>query len=124
MDALQNQIDKIKYQLKTIGVTIDNKQYPIESLVIQLDWDENDLTLANDIFEKYDKMLEAYEDVNWTEFEFNFRDQFGIGYQTVKSIILAFYRNLQWRDVCKGYAEEHDVTEFREILHPINNEDA
>ena len=120
MDEIQNQINKIKYQLKTIGDTIDYEQYPIEHLVIQLDWDDNDLTIANDIFEEYDNKLEEKEDVNWTEFEFKLRNQFGIGYQTVKSIILAFYRNHQWRNVCKGYAEEHDVSEFREILHPTN----
>ena len=117
MDEIIKQIDKIKYHIKMIGDTINHLEYPIESLVIQLDWDDNDLSAANNIFEEYDKKLNSGEDINWTEFEITLRDRFGIGYQTVKSIILAFYRNDQWRDVCIGYAQEYDVSEFHEILH-------
>jgi len=117
MDEILEQIDKIKYHLKMIGDTINPSDYPIELLVIQLDWDDSDLSSANDIFEEYDKKLNSGEYINWTKFEMTLRERFSIGYQTVKSIILAFYRNHQWRDVCRGYAQEYEVSEFNEILN-------
>lgn len=117
MVEIIEKINKIKYHIKMIGDTINHSEYPIESLVIQLDWNDNDLSEANDIFEKYDKKFNSGEDINWTKFEMTLRDRFGIGYQTVKSIILAFYRNNLWRDVCRGYALKNNVSEFNEILH-------
>lgn len=120
MEDYKKEIEKLKYQLKLVGETIDYKSNPILSLVIELDWGEEDLETAHDIFEEYDNKLENNEDVNWTEFEFRLRNRFEIGYQTVKSIILAFYRNHQWRKVCKGYAKEHDVLEFKEINYGKN----
>lgn len=115
MSGLQKQIDKIKYHIKMLNHTFDYETNPIESLVIELDWDDEDLNKVSDIFEKYDNKLQKSEEINWTAFEMEIRDEFGIGYQTVKSIILAFYRNHQWVDVCKGYANHHDVSEFHEI---------
>lgn len=120
MNEIEKQIEKIKFQLKSISDTLDFKKYPIEYLVINLNWDENDLKIANDIFEEYDNKLQASEDINWTEFELKIRNQFEISYQTVKIIILAFYGNHQWVDVCKGYADCHDVSEFREINRSMN----
>lgn len=115
MEELKQEIEKIKYQLSLLSEVIDHRVYPIPSLVIELDWGEEDLNAAHDIFEECDTKLRNGEKVNWTEFEMNLRTKFGIGYQTVKSIILAFYRNDQWYSVCKGYAKEHDVLEFKEI---------
>ena len=115
MDDILKEIEKIKYQLKLLADTLDYKNYPIETLVIERDWSRDDLDSAHDIFEECDKKLENKEDVNWTEFEVKLEKRFGIGYQTVKDIILAFYNNHQWVNVCKGYAKEHDVVEFKEI---------
>lgn len=108
-------IEKIKYHIKMIAESIDSREHPIASLVISMDWDGDDLNRAHDVFEKYDNMLENKDEVNWTQFEMELKETFGIGYQTVKSIILAFYRNHQWTEVCKLYAYSHMCAEFHEI---------
>ncbi|MCH7974847.1 MAG: DUF1878 family protein [Bacteroidetes bacterium] len=122
MDEFLEEINKIKYHLRLLADTLYDENYPIESLVIELDWSREDLDAAHNIFEEYDKKVEKEEKINWTEFEFRIRDKFGIGYQTVKLIILAFYKNHQWTNVCKGYAKEHDVIEFKEINSISDNE--
>lgn len=104
LEELTRELEKLKYQVQTIGETIDHRAHPVESLILSMDWGEGDIDHAHDIFEKYDNKLQAKEQVNWHEFEMELRNEFGIGYQTVKSIILAFYRNHQWTDVCYGYA--------------------
>ena len=111
-------LEKLKYQVKILGHTIDSERYPIESLVLGISWDEGQLTKAHDIFEKYDGKLNAKEEINWHAFEKELCDEFGINYQTVKSIILAFYSNHQWTDVCKSYAMSFEPTtpvEFHRI---------
>jgi hypothetical protein len=110
-----SELDKIKFHIQMLGESIDSQEYPIASLVISMDWDGDDLNRAHDVFEKYDNMLEAKEEVNWTAFEKELKDTFNIGYQTVKSIILAFYRNHQWTEVCTLYAMSHMCVEFHEI---------
>jgi len=118
IEELAAEIRKLKYQIKTIAYTIDYERYPVESLILEMDWDENQISEAHDIFEKYDNKLREGEEVNWVEFEMELRDHFQIGYQTVKSIVLAFYRNDQWVDVCKGYAMSFEPTtpvEFHQI---------
>lgn len=115
LSSLAEEVKKIKYQIKLISETIDPTTYPIQNLVIELDWNKEDLNKAHDIFEKYFEKMEAQEEFNWTSFEHELREAFNIGYQTVKIIILAFYRNNQWVKVCEGYAAEYDVVEFKEI---------
>ncbi|MEJ1364540.1 MAG: hypothetical protein RPU42_05495 [Candidatus Sedimenticola sp. (ex Thyasira tokunagai)] len=110
-----SEIDKIKFHIKMLGEAIDSREYPIASLVISMDWDGDDLNRAHDVFEKYDNMLEAKEDINWRAFEMELRNTFDIGYQTVKSIVLAFYRNHQWTEVCSLYAKAYECLEFHEI---------
>lgn len=116
MDDHEN--DKRGFQLEQITNTIDNRRHPIEHLVLRMDWSEDDLRAANDIFEKYDRSMDSGEEIDWHKFEFDLEDRFGVSYQGVKPIILAFFRNSQWPDVCRGYASKHEVGEFREILHP------
>ena len=115
MTDIENEIKKLKFHISLIGETLDYRNNPIPALVIQMDWNENDLDAAHDIFEKYDNMLEAKEEVNWRAFEIELREKFGIGYQTVKSIVLAFYRNHQWTEVCTLYARSCECVEFHEI---------
>ena len=115
---IARELEKLKYQVRTIGETIDYRAHPVEALILSLDWGEGDIDRAHDIFEKYDNKLEANEAVNWHEFEHELGDAFGIGYQTVKSIVLAFYDNHQWTNVCYGYAMSFEPTtpiEFHRI---------
>jgi len=104
LQKLHEEIEKLKFHIKTLGETVDYQRYPVESLILSMDWNESQIDRVHDIFEEYDNKLNANENVNWREFEMALRDEFHIGYQTVKSIILAFFRNDQWVDVCKGYA--------------------
>ncbi len=115
MNDITKEIKKIKFHLRLLSETIDSRNYPIPSLVVEMDWDGDDLNRAHDIFEKYDKKLEAGETVNWTDLEIDLKREFDINYQIVKSIVLAFYRNHQWTEVCKYYAKSHMCIEFHEI---------
>lgn len=115
MVNVEKEIEKIKFHISLIGETIDYRNNPIPALVIEMNWDASDLDAAHDIFEKYNNMLENKENASWTAFEIELRKKFNIGYQTIKSIILAFYRNHQWTEVCTLYARSHECVEFHEI---------
>lgn len=115
---LLNEIEKIKYQLRIIAQTVDYDAHPVEALILSMDWSEGDINRAHDIFEKYDKKMDDGEKVNWMQFESELENEFKIGYQTVKSIVLAFYRNHQWTNVCHAYAmsfEPNAPVEFHQI---------
>lgn len=115
MNNTNDEINKIKFHIRMIGEAIDYQSNPIATLIIDLDWNEKDLDEAHDIFEKYNNMLNKKEEVCWTTFEHELSDRFKIGYQEVKRIILAFYRNHQWGQVCIGYAYAKECAEFHEI---------
>jgi hypothetical protein len=117
-EDLAKDIKKLQYQVKVLSQCVDYERYPVESLILEMNWDDGQLNRAHDIFEKYDEKIRANEEVNWREFEMALRDEFSIGYQTVKSIILAFYKNHQWGEVCHGYAmsfEPATPVEFHSI---------
>lgn len=117
-EDIMRELEKLKYHIKTLSRTIDSERFPVESLVLEMDWDETQLDRAHDIFEEYSNKIETKEQITWHNFEMALRDEFNIGYQTVKSIVLAFYKNDQWVDVCKGYAMSFEPTtpvEFHRI---------
>ena len=118
IDEVIEKLNKLEYQVSVLSECVDSERYPVQSLILSMNWDDSQLNKAHDIFQIYDEKLENKEDVNWTEFEHVLKDEFSIGYQTVKSIILAFYRNHQWVDVCHGYAMSFEPTtpiEFHSI---------
>jgi len=117
---IESEIEKLKFQIQTIGETIDYEQYPLQDLIISFDWSKEDLNNAHDIFEEYDKKLYQSKEFNSTEFEHRFRDDFSIGYQEVKSIINGFYKNGQWTNICMIYALENMVIEFHDIQNDYN----
>lgn len=92
-----------------LGETIDYQNYPVESLIISMDWDDDNIDNAHDIFEKYDNKISENQKINWNDFKNEVQEQFGIGYQTVKQIVLAFYKNHQWEDVCYEYAMSFEL---------------
>ena len=85
-------------------------------MVVALNWSEEDLERAEDIFEKFEKQLESSGGMMEHDLEKELKDTFKIGYQTVKTIVLAFWHNSQWQDVCKAYAMKQNVSEFKEII--------
>jgi len=111
-----DEIDKIKYHIQLLSEALDPRDHPTASLVISNDWTRSDLDAAHDIFERYDAKLEKDNAVNWHEFEHDFQDRFGIGYQGLKSIVLAFFRNGQWTTVGTAYAINNPCIEFSELV--------
>ena len=126
IDKLQEEVKKMKFQLKEIGNTIDDEEYPIASLVISYNWGADDLSPAHDIFEKYSNLLDEGKSWSHYKLEEDFRNQFDdkIGYQEVKHIVLAFWRNHQWNSVCIHFVKSHGdcpPCEFSEIVEYIRD---
>lgn len=121
MDEINKQLNKLKYQMQLVGESLNSIDHPIATLVITFDWDDDDLNKAHDIFEKFDRQLEKNEKINWMEFEKDFQDYLYIGYQELKLIVLSFYRNYQWLDVCIAYAKKHECVEFHQITRDVRN---
>jgi hypothetical protein len=116
MEEFEKRIEKLEYQISLLISTMDSDKYPVESMILYLNWNNEDLNKAHDIFEKYDNKLENKEDINWTAFEQELRKTFEIGYQTVKTIITSFYKNRQWSGVCYYYAKSHQCMEFNSLI--------
>ncbi|RZM89780.1 MULTISPECIES: hypothetical protein [unclassified Escherichia] len=104
LTEISKEIEKIKYHISILGDIIDYHNHPVESLTISMDWNERNINRTHDIFEKYDEKLSNNEKLKWYEFENDLKDELDIEYQMVKQVILAFYKNHQWRDVCYQYA--------------------
>ncbi len=119
-NELETEILKLKYHVKQLYQASENtKSYA--SLVIELDWSEDDVHAAHDIFEKHSHMIENGSLLNGGELERELRDRFSIGYNEVKHIINVFWENSQWQDVCFQYAEQFPCVEFQKILRREND---
>ena len=117
IDELVQKIEKLQYQVKLLGDTVDFKEHPIEYLVVSMDWTEEDLDRVHDVFDKYDQKLTENESIRWGEFE----KDLDTDYQTIKRIVRAFYRNDQWSDVCYAYVKNMDPVPI-ELKPILNNE--
>lgn len=118
-DEIIAAIKKLRYQVSIIAQTIDHDKHPVEALVLNMDWESEDLTKAHDILERWDQRLEKGEDLSAGEFEQDFDRELGISYQGLKSIILAFYRNGQWTNVCEAYVDsfgKSPAVEYHSIM--------
>lgn len=118
IEEIFEKIKKLEYHVSVLSECIDSDRYPVQSLILSLGWDSKQINKAHDIFQTFDEKLEKGEEINWYELEHALEDEFSIGYQTVKSIVLAFYNNHQWVDVCYGYAMSFEPTtpiEFHSI---------
>ncbi len=101
---IESAIQKLRYQVGILGAAVDYRTHPIESLIMQMDWGEGDIDRVHDIFEKWDKLISSGSPMESARFESDF-SSLGINYQTLKSVILAFYRNGQWTKVCESYVD-------------------
>lgn len=120
-NTLKTDIEKLRFQVELLAQSLNWQEHPIAGLVSSLDWSANDLDKAHDIFEKYDELLEKNKElVSWYEFECEFKRDFGIGYQTLKRVVLAFYYNSQWVDLCIEYAKAKPCLELDIILRNEN----
>lgn len=113
-------LDKLQYQVETLGQTIDYEKHPVEALILSNNWGPTQLENAHDIFENWDKKIEGGGEMNSGSFEHDFQQSLGVSYQGLKSIVLAFYRNSQWTNVCEAYVDSFGKSpsvEFFEIAH-------
>ena len=39
-DNMERELEKLKFHIRLIGETIDNRSYPIPFLVIEMDWND------------------------------------------------------------------------------------
>lgn len=113
--SIEEQLEKLLFQMKLVGESLDSREYPIPALVISMNWSATDLDKAHDIFEKFNGILESGKKPSWGEFEKDFEEQLKIDYQSLKTVVLAFYRNFQWTQVCEIYARARECLEFHEI---------
>lgn len=104
-DEMAEIIEKLVYHVSLLGETIDYEKYPVEALILSMNWARVDLNKAHDIFERWDQRLENGGAMSTSEFESDFDRELGISYQGLKSVILAFYRNHQWTNVCEVYVD-------------------
>jgi|GEM_PF-1401216 len=110
----EEEINKLKFQIGIISETINNENYPIQSLVLSKNWGKNELDTLYDVFEEIQDEFENNKN-SVQKLESLLKDKLGLHYQSVKSVILALYRNGQYQDICMIYAMKNMVLEFHEI---------
>lgn len=103
-DLITSRLEKLEFHVKLLAESLSHTDNPTASLVIDFDWSSQDLNCAHDIFEAFDKKIRDSEEINWYEFEARFAEKLNISYQGLKSVVLAFYSNGQWTEVCHAYA--------------------
>ena len=123
LENQKEEIAKIKFHISMLNNYQNYVNNPIGSLDIEFDWSEEDLDKAHDIFEKYNKkILEGGLDGNLHSLmEKDFNEDLNIGYQEVKSVVLAFFRESRWVTVCVEFVKsyEYEPVEFSEIISYI-----
>lgn len=102
--AIVSRLEKLEFHVKLLAESLDHTENPTASLVVSFDWSEQDLNSAHDIFEMFDTKIHEAEKINWYDLETEFNKKLNISYQGLKSVVLAFYRNGQWTEVCHAYA--------------------
>lgn len=114
-DEITQNIKKLQYHVSILGHTVDSDKYPVEALILGMNWSEDEINKVHDIFERWNKNLENGEKMSVGEFEEDFGKELGISYQELKSIISAFYRNGQWTNVCESYVDSFGKTPAAEF---------
>jgi hypothetical protein len=116
---IEEAIDKLQYQVSLLRSTVDYDRNPIEALILDFDWGRGDIGKAHDIFERWEDRLGEGEAMSTAAFEQDFKRELDVSYQELKSIILAFYRNNQWTNVCSAYVDsfgKHPAVEYHSIM--------
>lgn len=104
IESIVTRLEKLEFHVKLLAESLNNIDNPTAYLVVSFDWSSHDLNCAHDIFEAFDYKMRKSEKINWYDLEKEFSDKLNISYQGLKSVVLAFYRNGQWTEVCHAYA--------------------
>lgn len=118
-DDIIRAIGKLQYKVSILSQAVDYEKHPVEALILENDWDRGDINKAHDIFERWEKKLDAGEKMSSFNFENEFDKELGVSYQGLKSIILSFYKNGQWTNVCEAYVDSFAGTpamEYHSIM--------
>ena len=119
---IESTITKLEFHIRLLAEALNTQEHPIPGLVIEFDWDERQLEKAHDVFEKYDEQLN--NDGNsplCNDLEKELKQEFQISYQSVKSIVNAFYNNGQWQNVCYWFAKGQPPCTSMEMEHILNH---
>jgi len=104
IETIVARLEKLEFHIKLLAESLNHAENPIASLVVDFNWSSEDLDCAHDIFEMFDNKIREEEKINWYDLEREFNEKLNISYQGLKSVVLAFYRNGQWTEVCHAYA--------------------
>lgn len=118
IDAIVTRLEKLEFHVKLLAESLNHDENPVASLVVHFNWSPEDLDCAHDIFEMFDAKIRAVENINWHDLESEFKEKLNISYQGLKSVVLAFYNNGQWTEVCHAYASsfgDHVSIELKSI---------
>lgn len=118
-DDIRAILQKLQYQVRTLGQIVDYSKHPIEALIFEMDWTEGEIDKMHDIFERWDARIRKGEALESHAFEHDFSNELGVSYQRLKSIILAVYRNGQWTRVCEAYVDSFGASpsiEYHQIM--------
>ena len=106
LQQLKDQLEKMKFHINLIGETINYEKYPIPSLVIDLNWSSNDLNIAYNIFEDFEKRINHGEtSLLHIDMQVEFEEKLNVNYQELKLVVLSFFYNNQFTEVCIEYAK-------------------
>ncbi|MBL7190799.1 hypothetical protein ISS30_03810 [bacterium] len=112
-NEILKELRKLRFHIEKLNEALENdEERQLTSLIIRLNWDQDDLKSVHSIFEDFHKKLEKGETPEWSEFKETFETKLGVDHQALKDVIRAFYKRGDWKDVCKKYAEDNNCTEF------------
>ena len=75
-----------------------------------------DFEKIKEIFEMYNKKVLEKEDINWGSLEKDLKTKFGYNYQTTKMIIVKYFQQGLYKDLCYQYAKYNDTVEMKQII--------
>lgn len=104
IESIVARLEKLEFHVKLLAESMNHTENPIASLVVDFDWSPQDLDCAHDIFEVFETKIHQNEKITWHDLEKEFQEKLNVSYQGLKSVILAFFRNGQWTEVCYAYA--------------------
>jgi len=115
---MEDTIRRLRYHVGLLSEALPTQGNELTKLIVSFNWDDEDLDDARAIFDEYQQKCEQGKQITENSIEHDFRKRFDMHYQRFKSVVLAFYANREFRDVCIQFAFHQDVLEF----HPIMRE--
>ncbi|WP_417453889.1 hypothetical protein [Kiloniella sp.] len=120
---IDDEIEKLKFQVEMLGQAVDFEKFPITSLVFEFGWNKDQLDAVYNCFEEAENLLDDDSDsFNHAWFEQLFHKSVGVGYQGLKAIVLSFYREQRYMNVCVAYVKsmgERVSVEYHRIQQDI-----